>query len=300
MVIVILVGLLLVSPGLFSPHLSSKHIIAYLIGSSLIATVSWFDDIRSLPSHIRFGAHALGALLAIIQYGFWDTITIPFFGEVSLGIIGIPLTFLWITGLTNAYNFMDGIDGLAGGQAVVAGLGWATIGWVIQNPFLLIIGLLLSASSLGFLMHNWSPARIFMGDVGSTFLGYTFAVIPLMAMGNNPNIPLVGILLVWPFVFDTSITMLRRWMRGENIFISHRSHLYQRLVTAGYSHATVVMYYIVMALLGTLLAVVWLLDVPGSDVIVIFCIPLISFALWKIVAYVSLTQSVRHAQKLFE
>ena len=107
---------------------------------------------------------------------------------MSLGRLGLIITFLWIVGLTNAYNFMDGIDGIAGGQAVVAGLGWAGLGYLTDQPLIGLLGLLLAASSLGFLGHNWPPARIFMGDVGSAFLGFTFAVLAVAAAQRDTRV----------------------------------------------------------------------------------------------------------------
>ena len=100
----------------------------YAIGAALIAAVSWVDDLHSLSNRLRFGVHMLGAVLAIWAFGYWSYITLPIVGSLYLGLVGLTLTFLWIVGLTNAYNFMDGIDGIAGGQAVVAGLGWAAWG----------------------------------------------------------------------------------------------------------------------------------------------------------------------------
>jgi UDP-N-acetylmuramyl pentapeptide phosphotransferase/UDP-N-acetylglucosamine-1-phosphate transferase len=139
----------------------------------------------------------------------------PFLGDLRLYSLGIPIALFWIMGLTNAYNFMDGIDGIAAGQAIVAGLGWAVIGWVNGQPLVGVLGVLIAATSLGFLGHNWPPARIFMGDVGSAFLGYTFAILPLMfapgSAGTDSTVALIwAILLVWPFLFDTSYTLMRR------------------------------------------------------------------------------------------
>ena len=181
LVIVILSTAGLILAWLRYPTLSPAALIAYLVGAWLIAGVSWLDDQRSLPNRVRFAAHSLGAILAILAFGYWRVVSIPLIGSLDLGWLGLLITFVWIAGLTNAYNFMDGIDGIAGGQAVVAGLGWAVLGWSDQQPLVAALGVLLAAASLGFLGHNWPPARIFMGDVGSAFLGYTFAVLPVVA-----------------------------------------------------------------------------------------------------------------------
>ena len=130
---------------------------------------------------------------------------------------------------------------------------------MVGDKFVFAIGGLLAASTLGFLFYNWSPAKIFMGDVGSTFLGFSFAVIPVMAMQSAPQahtyIPLIGFLFIWPFIADTGFTLLRRMRKGENIFQAHRSHIYQRMVIAGYSHQIVSLMYIGLALVGSLLSV---------------------------------------------
>lgn len=221
----------------------------------LIAGVSWLDDLHSLPAGIRFIAHGLAAILVILAFGCWHALSWPGWGYFSLGLFGVLLTFLWVVGLTNAYNFMDGIDGIAGGQAVVAGLGWAILGWISGQPIVSVMGLLIAGASLGFLGHNWPPARIFMGDVGSAFLGFAFAALTVRASQSNPVFVLAGIALVWPFVFDAVFTFARRLVRGEKVWAAHRSHLYQRLVITGLSHGQVSGLYIGLAMLGLVWAV---------------------------------------------
>ena len=254
---------------------------AYLTGGLLIALVSWLDDIRSLPNWIRFGAHCLGAALLLLGFGFWDHIRLPGLGSLNLGWLGLLISFVWIVGLTNAYNFMDGIDGLAGGQAVVAGLGWAILGWFSQQPLVALLGLLLAAGSLGFLGHNWPPARIFMGDVGSAFLGYTFAALAIIAAQRDDSLALAGALLVWPFIFDAGFTFLRRLRLGEPVFAAHRSHLFQRLVATGLSHRTVTLLYIGLALPGLLSASALLFGWPWDGFLTLSTLVLGPLFLWQ-------------------
>jgi UDP-N-acetylmuramyl pentapeptide phosphotransferase/UDP-N-acetylglucosamine-1-phosphate transferase len=250
------------------------------VGAILIAGVSWLDDLRPLPNRIRFTVHAISAIIAMTGLGYLRILYLPFFGNFDLGWLGLPLTFLWIVGLTNAYNFMDGIDGLAGGQAVIAGLGWAGLGWLSSQRFVWLVGMLVAASGLGFLAHNWPPARIFMGDVGSAFLGYTFAVLAIVAAQSEPQLAWAGVFLFWPFIFDTSFTFLRRLLRGENVFSAHRSHLYQRLVILGLSHSQVTGLYLGMAALGGILALP--LNRPSSltAIMSLLVILLACFGLW--------------------
>jgi len=142
------------------------------------------------------------------------------------------------------------------------------------------MGLLIAAASLGFLGHNWPPARIFMGDVGSAFLGYVFAAMTVLAAQAGPVFVLAGIVLVWPFVFDAAFTFTRRLCRGEKVWVAHRSHLYQRLVISGLSHGQVSGLYIGLAVLGLVWAVALVKDwswVVGAGAVVI---PLAAWGLW--------------------
>lgn len=262
------------------PITSEAVLLSYVLGAVIIAVAGWLDDLRSLPVGVRFLAHGLGALLVIGGIGYWRMADLPLLGQLQLGWMGLVLVFFWILGLTNAYNFMDGIDGIAGGQAVVAGLGWTLFGWWGDQPLVSALGALLAACSLGFLGHNWPPARIFMGDVASGFLGYTFAVLAVVAALRDPRSILVGALLLWPFLFDTIFTFLRRLGRGENVFAAHRSHLYQRLVILHYSHRFVSLLYTMLALIGFLLSLAWLRGGAGSHVAIVLLLPLLCLGLW--------------------
>lgn len=258
-------------------------ILPYVIGALVIAAISWLDDLWTLPTIVRLSVHGVAAGLAILSFGYWHTTSVPVLNQSGLGWIGLPLTFLWIVGLTNAYNFMDGVDGIAGLQAVVVGLGWVLLGWFGQQPHLSAMGMLIAGASLGFLVHNWPPARIFMGDVGSAFLGYTFAVLPLMTAHvphGDARLALVGALLLLPFVFDTGFTFVRRALRRENVFSAHRSHLYQRLVIAGQTHRFVTLLYGGMATACVGLGLAWWRRVALSNVAIVTLTPLLCLSLW--------------------
>jgi UDP-N-acetylmuramyl pentapeptide phosphotransferase/UDP-N-acetylglucosamine-1-phosphate transferase len=259
----------------------SPAILAYLFGATLIAGVGWLDDVRSLSSVIRLLAQLAAAAIVVAGAGWWDEAALPGAGRVSLGWAGLPLALLWLVGLTNAYNFMDGIDGIAGGQAVVAGAAWALIGAATGAPEAAALGFGVALSSAAFLLHNWSPARIFMGDAGSGFLGFTFAALPFVLSATSGaeelrlRLPVAAALLVWPFVLDTLFTVCRRLLRGEHVFRAHRSHLYQRLVIAGLGHRPVATLYTGLALTGSLLAAAWLLRWSRSDQAIALGLPLL-------------------------
>jgi len=166
---------------------------------------------------------------------------------------------------------------------VVTGVGWAILGVIAGQPLIGLLGAIVATSALGFLAHNWSPARIFMGDTGSAFLGFTFATLMLLSLQTSPTFALAGALIVWPFVFDAGITFIRRLLRGEKVFQAHRSHLYQRLVIAGYTHRFVALLYIGLSTIGIVVALVWIIEAPQRDLLVMVVIPLLAAALWLFV-----------------
>jgi Fuc2NAc and GlcNAc transferase len=246
-------GIIFVSLSLFfcCIYTFNLSLLTYLIGAVLLSIISWIDDLKSVPSALRFTVHFIAAGLIVFGFGSFPTVYVPFFAEIQLGYLAIPITILWIVWLTNAYNFMDGIDGIAATQAITAGIGWYLLGWKFEIPITSFLGLIFAAANLGFLLHNWSPAKIFMGDVGSAFLGFSFAFLPLLASKESPNNTAkffyIGILFVGLFVFDTIFTFLRRLIAGEKVWQAHRSHLYQRLVIKGYSHRFVTILYGVLS-----------------------------------------------------
>jgi UDP-N-acetylmuramyl pentapeptide phosphotransferase/UDP-N-acetylglucosamine-1-phosphate transferase len=249
--------------------------VIYISLSAILALVGWRDDLLSLSPNYRFVVQGLVATISILALGYFKIVRIPLLGEIDLGPLGIVITFLWIIGMINAYNFMDGIDGMAGGVAVIAGLGWMILSSNVHNPFVFWVSLSIAATSLGFLAHNWPPARIFMGDVASTFLGYSFAVLPLLSADQTGDALTVGTLLMWIVIMDTFVTFLRRLIRGENVFSGHRSHLFQQLVVGGYKHGTISFLYIFLTFLGALLTYEWSHGDQVAPFLIFFGLPLI-------------------------
>ena len=232
----------------------------FYIGGILIAGISWIDDIRHIPAPIRFLVHIIAAVLVVWSIGPIPGIEVYSGYVLEFGSVGGLITILWIGWMTNAYNFMDGIDGLAGAQAVVAGVFWALCGTFFGVESITILSVALFASSLGFLVHNWPPAKVFMGDVGSAFLGFTFACIPLYALSLTERshfqnyLPLLGLAAVWFFFADTIITFLRRLVSGEKLWAAHRRHLYQELIKSGVRHINVTLLYGVLMILVCVIA----------------------------------------------
>ena len=247
--VVLPLSLVLAGVACFVPE--SRVSAAWIGGTgAIIAAAGLADDVWGLSAVTRLAIYGATAILFAINAGVWRNVAWPGIGSIDLMWLSVPLTVVLIVSLTNAYNFMDGIDGIAGTQSAIAGLGWIGIGCSLQEPLFCVTGAVIASSSLGFLLFNWPPARVFMGDVGSAYLGFTFAALAVLAASRAPEAATAGILFVWPFVFDTSLTFLRRMARRENLLRAHRTHLYQRLVLTGVPQRTVTLIYGSLALVG--------------------------------------------------
>jgi Fuc2NAc and GlcNAc transferase len=219
---------------------ASPALVVALMGSgALVATVGFIDDHRHLPARWRLSAHFVAAAWALAWLGGLPPISIGG-GLQELGIVGHLLAAVALVWLLNLYNFMDGIDGIAGIEAVTVCAGAivvyaashdATGAWYPAA--------LLGAATLGFLMWNFPPAKIFMGDAGSGFLGMTLGVLALDAAIRRPEWLWSWIILLGTFVVDATVTLLFRLSRGEKLYEAHRSHAYQHAAHRYRSHRRV-------------------------------------------------------------
>ena len=258
-------------------------------GAAAMYVVSLVDDVFTLSTGIRFAVQftAAGAVLATAANTWPATNAVWPWMPVQPPGLGYWVLCLWIVGLLNIYNFMDGIDGIAGFQTVVAGLGWWWIGTEHGAAFVAGTGLIAAATAAGFLTQNWPPAKIFMGDAGSTVLGFFFATLPLVAAVETKGtlrlevLLMAAVLIVWPFLADGTFTILRRLKNRENIFRAHRSHLYQRLVIAGKSHRLVTVVYGVLAVIGAGLGWGVVSGLPYAIIVAVGVVAGLFIALWQ-------------------
>ncbi|MDP5238375.1 glycosyltransferase family 4 protein [Uliginosibacterium sp. 31-16] len=195
-----------------------------LAGGGLIAVVGFLDDLFSLSARWRFGFHLLAAAFSVWMLGGWEHLDLGF-AVLEWGWLGHVSATLLLAWAINFYNFMDGIDGLAGSEAVfVAGAGGALL-WLTGADAMPLW--LLAAASTGFLMLNWPPARIFMGDAGSGFLGFALAVHALHATVSGATTIWPWLILIAVFFVDATLTLLRRMARRLRVTDAHRTHAYQ-------------------------------------------------------------------------
>lgn len=218
--------------------LEARTFVALGGGGAAVALTGWLDDRINLRASVRLVVQLLAAAWTVAWLGGLPEVGL---GSVTLhlGVWGAVPAVLGLVWLANLYNFMDGIDGLAGSEAVVAGTTAAVLLSAAGAPGLAAASAVAAASSLGFLVWNWQPARVFMGDVGSVLLGYAFGATALAAQARH-EVSVVALLLpLGLFVMDATFTLARRAGRGERLWVAHRTHVYQRLAASGWSHRRV-------------------------------------------------------------
>ena len=195
------------------------------IGLFILIGVSVVDDIYNLPAVWRLLAHFAAAALAMAY--------------LLLGSFGLPLMFLAIVitaWMTNLYNFMDGSDGLAGGMAVFGFGFYGAAAWISGNEIFALVNFSIAASALAFLLFNFHPARIFLGDAGSIPLGFLAATLGGMGWLQNDWPVWFPLLVFSPFIMDASVTLIRRALKRKKVWQAHCEHYYQRLVQIGWGH----------------------------------------------------------------
>jgi UDP-N-acetylmuramyl pentapeptide phosphotransferase/UDP-N-acetylglucosamine-1-phosphate transferase len=217
-----------------------------------ICLVSFIDDRRGLPIAVRFGIHLVATAILVIGSGFMlPSTAVPMLGVISWGWLAAPITILFLVWMGNLYNFMDGMDGFAGGMTVIGCGLLAYLGWQAHHPVISVIATLQSAAAAGFLVHNFPPAKIFMGDVGSVSTGFLAAALIVLGCRDGVFDLWVPVIIFSPFICDATVTLIRRAFRHEKVWEAHRDHYYQRLVLSGWGHRrTVLAEYGVMVLCG--------------------------------------------------
>ena len=226
------------------------------VGVFIVAVVSSLDDRYSIPPHYRLVAHVCAA--ALILYGGLSLQKLEIAGASWHWsyVTGAGFSVLFIVWMINLYNFMDGMDGFAGGMAV-SGFGTlAAMGWMAGHEMFFVISLIIAAASAGFLVFNFPPARIFMGDAGSSTLGFLAAVLSLWGARDGVFQFWLAVLVFSPFIMDATVTLIRRLVRHEKVWEAHKTHYYQILVQAGWGHRkTVLLEYGIM--LGCGITALW-------------------------------------------
>lgn len=257
----------------------ANGVIGLLLGGTLIVIIGLIDDYKNLPAKVKLLGQILAACVVVYFDVRIDVITDPFGDYLYLEYLAAPATVFWIIGLTNTVNLIDGLDGLAAGVSTIASI---TIMLVALQEDVMIVALFtaaLAGAALGFLRYNFNPAKIFMGDTGSMFLGFILAGISVIgAVKCTATIALiVPILALGLPIMDTTFAIIRRYRGGVPIFKPDKGHLHHRLLDLGFSQRqAVLLMYVISALLG--LSAVALNEVSGGmSIVIVVCVLLVVF-----------------------
>lgn len=252
-----------------------------LLGLTPLVIISFLDDCRNIAAKWRILIHLLASVSLLAAGLAPGNLELPDLTLPLVSWVAIFITLLFGGWMINLYNFMDGIDGFAGGMTLI---GFSTLAWLGRaDATFTDVCLIVAAASAGFLIHNFPPAKIFMGDTGSTALGFLAAACTLW--GSKANLfPLwIAILVFSPFIVDATVTLLRRLLRGEKVWQAHRSHYYQRLVLLGWGHRRTVLaeYVLMLACAGS---AVLAMELPpaGQTWLLVIWVFIYSLLIWGV------------------
>lgn len=232
-----------------------EHLPEILLGAIVILITGILDDIYSIRPVVKLTGQLIAASFLVNSGLIIERVTLPVIGMVDLGFFSVLITVLWVVGITNAINLIDGLDGLATGVSTIALISIFVMSIMDTQIIVTLIAIALIGANLGFLYHNFYPAKIYMGDSGSNFLGYMIAVVSMLGLFKNIAFFsfIIPIIVLAVPIFDTLFAIVRRALNKENIMKPDNKHIHYRLLEAGFSHRqTVLIIYGFSALFGVL------------------------------------------------
>lgn len=240
------IGLIILRPD-------SHYTLAIILGATVIVITGILDDMYEISAKAKMLGQLVAALIIVFMGGIQiEFINLPFGGQLDFGFLSIPLTILWIIGITNAINLIDGLDGLAAGVSTIALITLAGMALIMANGFVLATAAILACATIGFLFYNFHPAKIFMGDTGALFLGFMIAVLSLLGFKNITVVSfIIPVIMLGVPISDTFFAIVRRWRNKQKWSDPDKSHLHHRLIDIGFSHRqTVLIIYGIAAMFG--------------------------------------------------
>lgn len=237
---------------LASMHIS-REIMGLLVGGTVILIVGIIDDLKPLPARVKLLGQIVAAAVLVMFDIRIEWLTNPFGEMLYVDYLAVPLTIIWVVSLTNTVNLIDGLDGLAAGVSTIAAVTILLVALQLNFVTVAILTAALAGSAFGFLQHNFNPAKIFMGDTGSMFLGYMLAAISILgAVKSAATIALiVPIVALGLPILDTAFAIIRRYMSGRPIFKPDKGHLHHRLLEMGLTQKqAVLLMYVISGCLG--------------------------------------------------
>jgi len=239
---------------LFLSHNMTRQLLGLFLGGTVLVLVGIVDDMKDIPAKVKLVGQIIAACIVVAFGVRVDFMTNIFHGDTFfLSVFSIPVTIIWIVAIINAVNLIDGLDGLAAGISVIAATTMAIAGYASGQATMASMAMILIGATLGFLRYNFHPAKIFMGDTGSMFLGYNLAVFAVLGVAKSfTMLSLVTPILVLAIpILDTLFAIVRRKMNHRPIFKPDKHHLHHCLLNYGFSHRdTVLIIYAVSAILA--------------------------------------------------
>ena len=228
--------------GFLALGLMNRETLPIIIGCTIIIITGILDDKFTLSAKVKLLGQIVAAIVVVMNGVVIEFINLPFGGMLEFGIFSIPITILWIVGITNAVNLIDGLDGLAAGVSSIALITISGMAFLKGDLFTFSLGIILLGSTLGFLVHNFYPAKIFMGDTGALFLGYMISILSLLGFKNVTMLSLiVPIIILGVPISDTFFAIIRRFLNRSPISAPDKSHLHHCLLRSGFSHRQTVL-----------------------------------------------------------
>ncbi|MCM2536050.1 undecaprenyl/decaprenyl-phosphate alpha-N-acetylglucosaminyl 1-phosphate transferase [Neobacillus pocheonensis] len=271
--------------GIMIIHPDGEYHLPILIGGIIIILTGMLDDVKEISPKLKLAGQIAAAAVVVI----WgnlnvDFINLPFGGRIEFGFLSIPLTMIWIIGITNAINLIDGLDGLAGGVSTIALLTIAGMSIIQGNIYVSVMALILAASTAGFLLYNFHPAKIFMGDTGALFLGFMIGVLSLLGYKNVTFISLIiPIIILGVPISDTFFAIIRRLVNKQPLSAPDKSHLHHCLLRIGFTHRqTVLLIYAMSTVFGLVAFIFSQATVWGSLIVILTLLIAIEIIVEKI------------------
>lgn len=266
----------LIGVALFPPDMID--IWPIILGASLIIVMGIADDIVTLSARVKFLGQIVAALIPVLAGIQIEYITIPNGEIIEFGYLAIPITLFWIVAITNAINLIDGLDGLAAGVSSIALISMSTLALSLGNLEATFIGILLIGSTLGFLIHNFYPAKIFMGDTGSLFLGYMISITAILGFTKSATILslIIPIIILAIPIMDTTFAIIRRIVNEKPLTAPDKYHLHHCLIRLGFTHRQSVVVIYLLSVLFSLAAIIFTRStIWGSSVLIVVLLLLI-------------------------
>lgn len=237
----------------------SKYAFAILLAATIIVITGIIDDMREISAKAKMLGQLIAACIIVFVGGIQiEFINLPFEGTLNFGWLGIPITIIWIIGITNAINLIDGLDGLAAGVSTIALITIAAMAMIMSNGFVIAMASILAAATIGFLFFNFHPAKIFMGDTGALFLGFMISVFSLLGFKNITVIALIiPVIMLGVPISDTFFAIVRRLRMKKKWSDPDKSHLHHRLLDLGFSHRQTVLIIYGIAMIFGLMAIIF-------------------------------------------